>query len=97
MIAMKEKNKTPKDSMTLLPCFYFVEVSGGQAERASWRGASETIPSALRGPEPAPRNQGTWSWDGDKAGSKDRGSAGRVGVPETQKGSLDCGNRPGEC
>lgn len=29
MIAMKEKNKTPKDSMTLLPCFYFVEVSGG--------------------------------------------------------------------
>uniref|UniRef100_A0A452QJU9 Phospholipid phosphatase related 3 n=1 Tax=Ursus americanus TaxID=9643 RepID=A0A452QJU9_URSAM len=25
MIATKEKNKTPKDSMTLLPCFYFVE------------------------------------------------------------------------
>lgn len=26
MLAMKEKNKTPKDSMTLLPCFYFVEL-----------------------------------------------------------------------
>lgn len=26
MIAKKEKNKTPKDSMTLLPCFYFVEL-----------------------------------------------------------------------
>lgn len=29
MISTKEKNKSPKDSMTLLPCFYFVEVSGG--------------------------------------------------------------------
>lgn len=28
MIATKEKNKSPKDSMTLLPCFYFVEVRG---------------------------------------------------------------------
>ncbi|XP_003460927.3 phospholipid phosphatase-related protein type 3 [Cavia porcellus] len=26
MISAKEKNKTPKDSMTLLPCFYFVEL-----------------------------------------------------------------------
>uniref|UniRef100_A0A4X1VWD7 Phospholipid phosphatase-related protein type 3 n=1 Tax=Sus scrofa TaxID=9823 RepID=A0A4X1VWD7_PIG len=26
MISTKEKNKTPKDSMTLLPCFYFVEL-----------------------------------------------------------------------
>ncbi|MBZ3876337.1 Lipid phosphate phosphatase-related protein type 3 [Sciurus carolinensis] len=26
MINAKEKNKTPKDSMTLLPCFYFVEL-----------------------------------------------------------------------
>ncbi|EAW69593.1 hCG2040503, partial [Homo sapiens] len=25
MISTKEKNKIPKDSMTLLPCFYFVE------------------------------------------------------------------------
>lgn len=28
MISTKEKNKSPKDSMTLLPCFYFVEVRG---------------------------------------------------------------------
>ncbi|XP_076977520.1 phospholipid phosphatase-related protein type 3 isoform X2 [Tamandua tetradactyla] len=27
MISPKEKNKTPKDSMTLLPCFYFVELT----------------------------------------------------------------------
>ncbi|XP_060037425.1 phospholipid phosphatase-related protein type 3 [Erinaceus europaeus] len=26
MLTPKEKNKTPKDSMTLLPCFYFVEL-----------------------------------------------------------------------
>ncbi|KAF6306914.1 phospholipid phosphatase related 3 [Rhinolophus ferrumequinum] len=26
MISTKEKNKSPKDSMTLLPCFYFVEL-----------------------------------------------------------------------
>ncbi|XP_006876797.1 PREDICTED: lipid phosphate phosphatase-related protein type 3-like [Chrysochloris asiatica] len=26
MISAKDKNKTPKDSMTLLPCFYFVEL-----------------------------------------------------------------------
>ncbi|XP_007952779.1 phospholipid phosphatase-related protein type 3 [Orycteropus afer afer] len=26
MISAKEKSKTPKDSMTLLPCFYFVEL-----------------------------------------------------------------------
>ncbi|XP_004632709.1 phospholipid phosphatase-related protein type 3 isoform X2 [Octodon degus] len=26
MISSKEKNKSPKDSMTLLPCFYFVEL-----------------------------------------------------------------------
>ncbi|KAI5930856.1 phospholipid phosphatase-related protein type 3 isoform X1 [Manis javanica] len=26
MISTKEQNKTPKDSMTLLPCFYFVEL-----------------------------------------------------------------------
>ncbi|KAB1259677.1 Phospholipid phosphatase-related protein type 3 [Camelus dromedarius] len=29
MISTKEKNKTPKDSMTLLPCFYFVEIMVG--------------------------------------------------------------------
>lgn len=29
MISPKEKSKAPKDSMTLLPCFYFVEVSEG--------------------------------------------------------------------
>lgn len=28
MISTKEKNKSPKASMTLLPCFYFVEVRG---------------------------------------------------------------------
>lgn len=28
MISSKDKSKAPKDSMTLLPCFYFVEVSG---------------------------------------------------------------------
>ncbi|PNJ05395.1 PLPPR3 isoform 2, partial [Pongo abelii] len=26
MVSTKEKNKIPKDSMTLLPCFYFVEL-----------------------------------------------------------------------
>lgn len=26
MISPKDKAKAPKDSMTLLPCFYFVEV-----------------------------------------------------------------------
>ncbi|KAM9688794.1 phospholipid phosphatase-related protein type 3 [Trichechus inunguis] len=30
MISAKEKNKTPKDSMTLLPCFYFVEIMVGE-------------------------------------------------------------------
>lgn len=59
MIAMKEKNKTPKDSMTLLPCFYFVEVSKGRRERSSWQEASETVPFTLQGQEPASRNQAT--------------------------------------
>ncbi|XP_073659694.1 phospholipid phosphatase-related protein type 3 isoform X2 [Tursiops truncatus] len=35
MISTKEKNKSPKDSMTLLPCFYFVEVV--QDSKGSWR------------------------------------------------------------
>ncbi|XP_048666532.1 phospholipid phosphatase-related protein type 3 [Marmota marmota marmota] len=32
MITAKEKKRTPKDSMTLLPCFYFVEVGAGVSE-----------------------------------------------------------------
>lgn len=47
MISTKEKNKIPKDSMTLLPCFYFVEVRGRAA--GSRHGAE---PGARPGPEP---------------------------------------------
>lgn len=42
----KEKNKNPKDSMTLLPCFYFVEVSGAC-------GVSGGPPRRPKGQEPA--------------------------------------------
>lgn len=47
MIATKEKNKTPKDSMTLLPCFYFVEVRGGRGRRTGGGGAEASVPHAL--------------------------------------------------
>ncbi|KAB1259683.1 Phospholipid phosphatase-related protein type 3 [Camelus dromedarius] len=33
MISTKEKNKTPKDSMDALPCFYFVEIMVGEGTR----------------------------------------------------------------
>lgn len=41
MISTKEKNKSPKDSMTLLPCFYFVEVSGGGGRGRAGGGRAE--------------------------------------------------------
>lgn len=44
MIAKKEKNKTPKDSMTLLPCFYFVEVSGGSQRKIFVAGSFQNRP-----------------------------------------------------
>lgn len=62
---------------------------GGRRERSSWQGASKTVPSTLQGQEPAPRNQTTWSWDGDEAGYKAQGSTGRVGVAKPQMGPLD--------
>lgn len=44
MIATKEKNKTPKDSMTLLPCFYFVEVRPGAGAGVRTGGAGQRPP-----------------------------------------------------
>lgn len=65
MISPKDKAKAPKDSMTLLPCFYFVEVGVGKgdpggvmssppcdATRCAWGSATTHVPMS------APN--GTW-------------------------------------
>lgn len=48
MISTKEKNKSPKDSMTLLPCFYFVEVRG-----LLWWGPARGLSSTHPGDPPS--------------------------------------------
>lgn len=57
MISTKEKNKSPKDSMTLLPCFYFVEVSGVGGGRAGGGGAEASVPPVLGDPHAEGRAQ----------------------------------------
>ena len=74
MIATKEKNKTPKDSMTLLPCFYFVEVRGA--------GPLFHMPSGTSTAE----GQG-WAQLGSAAG---RGRARVGGVSRSSRGTEGC-------
>lgn len=56
----RQKGKVTKDSVTLLPCFYFVEVSGRYAERAG-RGLAAGAGSGaepIRGERGAPAGSG---------------------------------------
>lgn len=45
MISPKDKAKVPKDSMTLLPCFYFVEVGVGWVGGCRGGAAASPLPS----------------------------------------------------
>lgn len=83
MIATKEKNKSPKDSMTLLPCFYFVEVRGaggvvpvGAGRRPGFHTPSGGLCGSRTG-------VGTARVPGC-GGSEESGCAGGVGVREAQ-------------